>query len=100
MEGQRPSGVSMEQSAKEPVAPSFSFEPETIGAGPDGQFVVVDSNHYVMLHSLTQGAIYYTAKDNKYWLAPGKECPENVFKTKFLPYIRWKYDVLEEEIAL
>lgn len=76
----------------------FSFSPELIASGPNGEHIVVDADHYVMLTNASVGTIYYTYKTNKYWSNENVEIDEELFKTKFLPYLRWKYDVLVDEI--
>ena len=74
----------------------MSFEPEVIGSGDEGEHIILDSNPYVMLNSISQGTIYYCPRDNKYYLSESEEpCPEELFKEKFLPYLRWDYDVFE-----
>jgi hypothetical protein len=90
----------MEPSKKEPEEKlGFSFEPETLGLDGEGKFVVTSANHYTLLMTASLGSLAYTAKDNKYWLAPDKECPRDLLESKFLPYLRWKFDVLEDEIV-
>jgi hypothetical protein len=76
----------------------FSYSPETIGRGKQGEFTVIDSNHYLVLTNVSLGSIAYTPKDNKYWVAEQKEMSEKVLKEKYLRYIRWDFDQMEDEI--
>lgn len=85
---------------EKPVKLGFTYEPELIGSGPNGEMTVVDANHYIILQSASVGKIVYTYKDNKYWTGENAECPEELLKSKFLPYLRWKFDVLEDEVVM
>lgn len=80
--------------------PAFSFKPDTVKVARDGEHTIVRDNSYIALASATQGSIFYTPKDNKYWITEGKECPKDVFKERFLPYLRWKFDEIVEETVL
>lgn len=83
---------------KESKKEGFSFSPELIASGPNGEHVVVDADHYVMLTNASVGTIYYTYKTNKYWANEGVEMKEETLKTKFMPYLRWDHDILEDEV--
>lgn len=73
----------------------FSFQPDSIGKDADGTHKVDNANSYVMLQSQTQGVLFYTPLTNKYWIAPEKECPKELFEKKFLPYLRWGFDEVQ-----
>ena len=72
----------------------FSFYPDRVKTGSRGH-EIERANPYVTLASLTVGKIHYTPKDNKYWVAPGKECSKELLEKKFLPYLRWQFDEIE-----
>jgi hypothetical protein len=76
---------------------AFSFQPEVITSGPEGEHVIVDALHYICLGSQTQGNLFYTPKVNKYWISQGTECSKELLKEKFIPYLRWDFDELEPE---
>lgn len=79
----------------------FSFNPEVLGADAEGHHIVLDANHCVILGSVTQGTVYYSPRDNKYYGGVGsKELDRDIFEKKILPYLRWDYDQLEEEVLV
>jgi hypothetical protein len=79
----------------------FSFQPDVISANRSGEHQINKklSNPYVMLQSQTQGKLFYTPKDNKYWIAPGVECTQDRFEEKYLAYLRWDFDEIIEEVV-
>lgn len=77
----------MRKFEQEPQKDGFSFNPDR-QVGDE----IVRENPYVCLSSITIGSIYYTPKDNKFWLGENSECSEAVLESRFLPYLRWKFD--------
>ena len=79
----------------------FSHSPSAIKTGENGQHIIDEkaSNHHIILASATQGVIYYTYKDNKYWSGENQEISEELFEKQFLPYLSWKFDKMEDEVV-
>lgn len=73
----------------------FSFTPDVIGEGPNGEHLITDSLHYIQLGSQTQGTIYYTPANNKYWQGADVECAEERLQDRYLPYLRWAFDDIQ-----
>jgi len=78
----------------------LTFNPHAYKPGKDGTVEVdpINSSPYILLQSHTQGTLYYVPKDNKYYAAPGKEVPQERFESFYLPYLHWKYDVVENGV--
>lgn len=77
---------------------SFSFEPDTIGTDPvTGQAVISVRNNYKVFSAMGVGDIYFTPKDGKFWVGPGKECPQDTFDKTFAAKLRWAFDEFEEK---
>lgn len=78
-------------------ATGFSFSPEVIQTGPNGEHMVADAAHYVLFISHTNGQLAYVPKENKYYISEGNECKPARLK-ELMPYLRWEFDELEEEV--
>lgn len=81
--------------SKDPV---FSFEPDTIGEDPStGHTRITVRNSYKAFSALGTGEIYFTPKDGRFWIGPGKECPQETFDKVFASKLRWAFDEFEEK---
>lgn len=78
----------------------MSFSPELIGEGPEGEHVVKDANHFILLGSASNGVVFYIPRENAYYLNEGgiPNHPD-VMKLK-MPYLRWDFDQMAEEEIL
>jgi hypothetical protein len=75
----------------------LSFEPELIGEGPGGEHVIKDANHFIMLGSASNGTIFYIPRENAYYANPGGQPNVKKILDAKMPFLRWDFDVMEEE---
>lgn len=82
--------------------PGFSLKPDVLVKEAHSEYSVVDekqSNRYIALESMSQGRIFYVPKLNQFFTGEGNiPVDEKVFNEKFLPYLKWKYDQVEEVV--
>lgn len=78
---------------------SFTFKPHKYKAKADGTHEInpETSSPYIMLSSHTQGTVYYSYRDNKYYVSEDKEYPKAKFEKEILPYLRWEFDNINEK---
>jgi hypothetical protein len=74
----------------------FSLRPDENATDAAGKYYLKDSNPYVGLGGHPD-FIWYTPKENKYWISEGNEIDPKLFKEKFEQRLGWKFDRIEKD---